>query len=62
MVHKQLISIFSILYRADANNSYGNALICQWIKAFGEPHVITKKSVKLKLEKLVENYYSHVYL
>ena len=34
----------------------------QWIKAFGEPNIITKKSVKLKLEKLIENYYNHIYL
>ena len=46
MVHKQLVSIFFIIYRANVIDSYGNALICQWIKAFGEP-MCSENSVNL---------------
>ena len=42
-------------------NSYANELILIWIKAFGKAHVITKRAVTKKLEKLVKSYYNHVY-
>ena len=51
----------NLFYRNSAINSYVTAVINQWIKAFGEDFVITRKSVKTKLEKLISSYYSNVY-
>ena len=47
--------------RNDAVNGYICALINQWKKVFGENHAITRKSVKMKLEKIVKSYYVDVY-
>ena len=53
--------VFFSLCKTDAINTCGNALICHWVKAYGE-HVITKKSAKVKLENLVKNYCNHVFV
>ena len=50
-----------IYFRNDAINSYVTALILQWQKASGSDHVLTKKSVKTKLEKTISSYYTNVY-
>ena len=42
-------------------HAYAVALIVVWKKAFGEEHVMTKTSVIIKLEKLVNSYYNQVY-
>ena len=49
-------------FRNDAINVYICTLISQWKKTFGENHVITRKSVKMKLVKIVKSYYADVYL
>ena len=49
-------------FRNDTINGYICALINQWNKPFGEDHVITRKPVKMKLEKIVKSYYVDVYL
>ena len=49
-------------FRNDTINGYICALINQRKKAFGENHVITRKFVKMKLEKIVKSYYADVCL
>ena len=49
-------------FRNDAINVYICTLISQWKKKFGENHVTTRKSVKMKLVKIVKSYYADVYL
>ena len=45
----------------NAVSLYATGLIDVWTKAFGAAHVITRRSVKIKLDKLVCEYYNHVY-
>ena len=51
-------SIFN--FENDTINDYICALINQWKKAFGEDHVITRKSLKMKLEKIVKSCYAYL--
>ena len=43
-------------------NSYTKALIDIWKRTFGDLHVTSRSSVTNKLQKLVEHYYSQVYV
>ena len=43
-------------------NSYTKALIDIWKRSFGDLHVTSRSSVNNKLQKLVEHYYSQVYV
>ena len=43
-------------------NSYTKALIDIWKRSFGDLHVTSRSSVTNKLQKLVEHYYSQVYV
>ena len=43
-------------------NSYTKALIDIWKRTFGDLHVTSTSSVTNKLQKLVEHYYSQVYV
>ena len=43
-------------------NSYTEALIDIWKRTFGDLHVTSRSSVTNKLQKLVEHYYSQVYV
>ena len=45
----------------DAINSYVTALILQWQKVFVSNHVLTRKSLKSKLEKTINSYYTNVH-
>ena len=44
----------------NAVSLYATGLIDVWTKTFGAAHVITRRSVKIKLDKLCE-YYNDVY-
>ena len=43
-------------------NSYTKALIDIWKRTFGDLHVTSTSSVTNKLQKLVEHYYSQLYV
>ena len=43
-------------------NSYTKAPIDIWKRSFGDLHVTSRSSVNNKLQKLVEHYYSQVYV
>ena len=43
-------------------NSYTKAIIDIWKRSFGDLHVTSRSSVTNKLQKLVEHYYSQVYV
>ena len=43
-------------------NSYTKTLIDIWKRSFGDLHVTSRSSVTNKLQKLVEHYYSQVYV
>ena len=43
-------------------NSYTKALIDVWKRSFGDLHITSRSSVTNKLKKLVENYYSQLYV
>ena len=43
-------------------NSYTKVLIDIWKRTFGDLHVTSRSSVTNKLQKLVEHYYSQVYV
>ena len=61
------ISIFSVATKPGSKkmketiNTYALALIAIWEKSFGNKHVMSRKSVVGRLEKLVLNYYNKVY-
>ena len=42
-------------------NSYTNALLNHWKNTFGDNHVMTRKSIKEKLVKIIKSYYTEVY-
>ena len=43
-------------------NSYNKALIDIWKRSFGDLHITSRSSVTNKLKKLVEHYYSQLYV
>ena len=43
-------------------DAYTDALVGIWLKAFGEEHVLTRRAMKMKVEKLVNYYYHNVYV
>ena len=61
------ISIFSVATKPnsakmnDTINRYANALIEIWVKSFGTNHVMSRRGVVMRLEKLVQLYYTKVY-
>ena len=61
LIHLSALWYLFSFFRNETLNMYSKALIEQWIKAFGIEHVITCRSVMKKLEKLVDNFYNHVY-
>ena len=42
-------------------SAYAAELCALWAKSFGEEHVMTRKSVMAKLEKIATDYYNTVY-
>ena len=59
-MHENFVYMYCI-FRNTVINSYTNTLPRQWIKAFALEPVISRKSTKAKLEKVVNSYYSDVY-
>ena len=61
------ISLFSVATKPgsakmkDTINKYTNTLIEIWEKSFGSKHVMRRKAVVGRLEKLALNYYNKVY-
>ena len=43
-------------------NQYTTALISQWVKSFGSNHVLSRPTVKKRLEKLISTYHNKVYI
>ena len=49
-------------YRDSVINAYTRALRNQWIKAFGEKHVISEKQIKPKISDILKSYKAQVYI
>ena len=62
------LSIFSECQKTNSSKmtstifAYVKALIDGWIKSVGEEHVLGRKAVGVKVERVVEHYYNHVYV
>ena len=65
--YEAAISIFSVAVKPSSSkmrkaiNGYANSLIDMWERSFTSKHVLRRKSVVKRIEKLVSLYYNKVY-
>ena len=50
-----------LIFRQETIHAYGNVLIEIWQKSFGAKHVMTRRSVEMKLKRVAKDYYNKVH-